>query len=61
MGNMGKWKMIKNAQNFATLTNFFLKVSQLSPKTFDLRKMDSNFLGANLEYLRLLIVSDDKN
>ena len=35
--------------------------AQLSPETFDPRKMDANFLEANFEYFRLSTARDDKN
>ena len=36
-------------------------LTQLSPETFDPRKMDANFLEANFEYFRLSTARDDKN
>ena len=38
-----------------------LGTTQLSPETFDPRKMDANFLEANFEYFRLSTARDDKN
>ena len=35
--------------------------SQLSPETFDPRKVVANFLEANFEYFRLSTARDDKN
>ena len=35
--------------------------TQLSPETFDPRKMDANFLEANFEYFRLSTARDDKS
>ena len=35
--------------------------AQLSPETFDPRKMDANFLEANFEHFRLSTARNDKN
>ena len=36
-------------------------LAQLSPETFDPRKMDANFFEANFEYFRFSTARDDKN
>ena len=50
-------RMIRDHQNIT----LFGPHSQLSPETFDPRKMDANFLEANFEYFRLSTDRDDEN
>ena len=44
-----------------TIIRSFALLSQLSPETFDPRKMDANYLEANFEYFRLSATRDDKD